>query len=58
MHSDFSLKTIHYTNASVKLMIVTHLSYSERTAIANVSLLSPLVSVSREDQIYLLPKDF
>ena len=30
--------TTHYTNTCVKLTIVTHLSYSERIAIANLSL--------------------
>ena len=29
--------TTHYTNTCVKLMIVTHLSFSERIAIANLS---------------------
>ena len=31
----------HYTNTCVKLTIVTHLSYSERIAIANLSLITP-----------------
>ena len=31
--------TTHYTNTCVKLTIVTHLSFSERIAIANLSLL-------------------
>ena len=31
--------TTHYTNTCVKLTIVTHLSFSERTAIANLSLI-------------------
>ena len=30
--------TTHYTNTCVKLTIVTHLSFSERIAIANLSL--------------------
>ena len=29
--------TTHYTNTCVKLTVVTHLSFSERTAIANLS---------------------
>ena len=30
--------TTHYTNTGVKLTIVTHLSFSERIAVANLSL--------------------
>ena len=39
--------TTHYTNTFVKLTIVTHLSFSERIAIANLSLLSSRVAHNR-----------
>ena len=41
--------TTHYTNTCVKLTIVTHLSFSERIAIANLS--------SGESSCYRLKKD-
>ena len=52
--------TTHYTNTCVKLTIVTHLSFSERIAIANLSYdcryfqyahLIPIVGVGREMHI-------
>ena len=39
--------TTHYTNTCVKLAIVTHLSFSERIAIANLSLMVILSEESR-----------
>ena len=45
--------TIHYTNTCVKLTIVTHLSFSERIAIANLSLLCSCCSVVLVVQIQI-----
>ena len=35
--------TTHYTSTCVKLTIVTHLSFSERIAIANLSFISQVI---------------
>ena len=37
--------TTHYTNTCVKLTIVTHLSFSERIAIAHLSFISVAVAI-------------
>ena len=48
--------TTHYTNTCVKLTIVTHLSFSERIAIANLSLVRPFFIANGKTNKKRVPK--